>query len=107
MYRWSHHCPNHCHYVCKIATLEIVIITMKRYFLISVTVLWKCLNLNLPPFSLLRNYRFTYRMKVLTGIRGIGYLYAYMFLGLGFLRAITPDFGALTSKEQQLDGSFR
>ncbi|XP_024394443.1 ABC transporter D family member 1 isoform X1 [Physcomitrium patens] len=50
---------------------------------------------------------FTYRMKVLTGIRGVGFLYAYMFLGLGFLRAITPDFGALTSKEQQLDGSFR
>ena len=46
-------------------------------------------------------------MKVLTGIRGVGFLYAYMFLGLGFLRAITPDFGALTSKEQQLDGSFR
>ncbi|KAG0570004.1 hypothetical protein KC19_6G131700 [Ceratodon purpureus] len=50
---------------------------------------------------------FTYRMQVLTGIRGVGFLYAYMFLGLGFLRAITPDFGALTSKEQQLDGSFR
>lgn len=46
-------------------------------------------------------------MKVLTGIRGVGFLYAYMFLGLGFLRVITPDFGALTSKEQQLDGSFR
>uniref|UniRef100_A0A7I4B8A9 ABC transporter domain-containing protein n=1 Tax=Physcomitrium patens TaxID=3218 RepID=A0A7I4B8A9_PHYPA len=50
---------------------------------------------------------FTCRMKVLTGIRGVGFLYAYMFLGLGFLRVITPDFGALTSKEQQLDGSFR
>lgn len=50
---------------------------------------------------------FTYRMKVLTGIRGVGFLYAYMLLGLGFLRAITPNFGALTSKEQQLEGSFR
>jgi len=46
-------------------------------------------------------------MKVLTGIKGVGFLYAYMFLGLGFLRAISPDFGALTSKEQQLEGSFR
>ncbi|KAL3681209.1 hypothetical protein R1sor_024165 [Riccia sorocarpa] len=50
---------------------------------------------------------FTFRMKMLTGKRGVGFLYAYMFLGLGFLRAITPDFGALTSREQQLEGSFR
>jgi hypothetical protein len=57
--------------------------------------------------TLFPNSRFTYRMKVLTGIKGVGFLYAYMFLGLGFLRAISPDFGALTSKEQQLEGSFR
>ncbi|BBN15082.1 ATP-binding cassette, subfamily D (ALD), peroxisomal ABC transporter [Marchantia polymorpha subsp. ruderalis] len=50
---------------------------------------------------------FTFRMKMLTGKRGVGFLYAYMLLGLGFLRAITPNFGALTSKEQQLEGSFR
>eukprot|EP00897_Mesotaenium_endlicherianum_P010717 jgi/Mesen1/9674/ME000674S09277 len=50
---------------------------------------------------------FTWRMQGLTGRRGVGILYTYMLLGLGFLRAITPDFGALTSKEQQLEGSFR
>ncbi|KAL2620730.1 hypothetical protein R1flu_000935 [Riccia fluitans] len=50
---------------------------------------------------------FTFRMKMLTGKRGVGFLYAYMLLGLGFLRAITPNFGALTSREQQLEGSFR
>ncbi|KAJ7521019.1 hypothetical protein O6H91_19G034300 [Diphasiastrum complanatum] len=50
---------------------------------------------------------FTFRMKMLTGKRGVGILYAYMLLGLGFLRAITPDFGALKIKEQQLEGSFR
>jgi ABC-type uncharacterized transport system fused permease/ATPase subunit len=46
-------------------------------------------------------------MKSLTGRRGVAILYAYMFLGLGFLHAITPDFGALSSKEQQLEGYFR
>ncbi|EFJ22756.1 hypothetical protein SELMODRAFT_232616 [Selaginella moellendorffii] len=50
---------------------------------------------------------FTLRMKMLTGKRGVGILYAYMLLGLGFLRCITPDFAALTSQEQQLEGSFR
>jgi ABC-type uncharacterized transport system fused permease/ATPase subunit len=51
--------------------------------------------------------RFTMRMKSLTGRRGVAILYAYMFLGLGFLHAITPDFGVLSSKEQQLEGYFR
>ncbi len=51
--------------------------------------------------------RFTMRMKSLTGRRGVAILYAYMFLGLGFLHAITPDFGGLSSKEQQLEGYFR
>jgi ABC-type uncharacterized transport system fused permease/ATPase subunit len=50
---------------------------------------------------------FTMRMKTLTGRRGVAILYAYMFLGLGFLHAITPDFGGLSSKEQQLEGYFR
>ncbi|MCO5604122.1 hypothetical protein L7F22_058282 [Adiantum nelumboides] len=50
---------------------------------------------------------FTWRMKMLTGRRGVAILYAYMLLGLGFLRAITPNFGALTSQEQQLEGLFR
>lgn len=52
-------------------------------------------------------YRFTWRMKLLTGRRGVGILYAYMLLGLGFLRIVTPDFGDLTSQEQQMEGTFR
>lgn len=51
--------------------------------------------------------RFTWRMKTLTGRRGVGILYAYMLLGLGFLRSVTPEFGDLSSKEQQLEGKFR
>ncbi|KAA8546824.1 hypothetical protein F0562_003251 [Nyssa sinensis] len=50
---------------------------------------------------------FTWRMKLLTGQRGVTILYAYMLLGLGFLRSITPDFGDLASQEQQLEGTFR
>lgn len=50
---------------------------------------------------------FTWRMKLLTGQRGVAILYAYMLLGLGFLRTVTPDFGDLASKEQQLEGTFR
>lgn len=51
--------------------------------------------------------RFTWRMKLLTGHRGVGILYAYMLLGLGFLRTVTPEFGDLISQEQQLEGTFR
>uniref|UniRef100_A0A0R0HLA9 ABC transporter D family member 1 n=1 Tax=Glycine max TaxID=3847 RepID=A0A0R0HLA9_SOYBN len=50
---------------------------------------------------------FTWRMKLLTGQRGVAILYAYMLLGLGFLRTVTPDFGNLISQEQQLEGTFR
>ncbi|GAB2210132.1 hypothetical protein Droror1_Dr00015390 [Drosera rotundifolia] len=50
---------------------------------------------------------FTWRMQLLTGNRGVAILYAYMLLGLGFLRKVAPDFGDLTSQEQQLDGTFR
>lgn len=50
---------------------------------------------------------FTWRMKLLTGQRGVAILYAYMLLGLGFLRSVTPDFGDLASREQQLEGTFR
>uniref|UniRef100_A0A0V0IZK6 Putative ABC transporter D family member 1-like n=1 Tax=Solanum chacoense TaxID=4108 RepID=A0A0V0IZK6_SOLCH len=50
---------------------------------------------------------FTWRMKLLTGQRGVAILYAYMLLGLGFLRCVTPDFGDLASQEQQLEGTFR
>ncbi|XP_039031058.1 ABC transporter D family member 1-like [Hibiscus syriacus] len=46
-------------------------------------------------------------MQLLTGRRGVAILYAYMLLGLGFLRTVTPDFGGLTSREQQLEGTFR
>lgn len=52
-------------------------------------------------------FRFTWRMKLLTGRRGVAILYAYMLLGLGFLRSVAPDFGDLASREQQLEGSFR
>lgn len=46
-------------------------------------------------------------MKSLTGKSGVAILYAYMLLGLGFLRSVTPDYGDLASREQQLEGSFR
>lgn len=46
-------------------------------------------------------------MKLLTGRRGVAILYAYMLMGLGFLRAVTPEFGDLASREQQLEGTFR
>lgn len=44
---------------------------------------------------------------MLTGRRGVAILYAYMLLGLGFLRVVTPDFGDLGNREQELEGSFR
>ncbi|KAH7685350.1 Fatty-acyl-CoA-transporting ATPase protein [Dioscorea alata] len=50
---------------------------------------------------------FTWRMKSLTGKRGVLILYAYMLLGLGFLRSIAPEFGDLASREQHLEGTFR
>lgn len=46
-------------------------------------------------------------MELLTGQRGVAILYAYMLLGLGFLRSVTPEFGDLASKEQQHEGTFR
>ncbi|KAL5228706.1 hypothetical protein ABZP36_016971 [Zizania latifolia] len=50
---------------------------------------------------------FTWRMKILSGRRGVAILYAYMLLGLGFLRAVSPDFGDLASQEQEHAGTFR
>ncbi|KAK3163104.1 hypothetical protein QOZ80_1BG0097720 [Eleusine coracana subsp. coracana] len=50
---------------------------------------------------------FTWRMKLLSGRRGVAILYAYMLLGLGFLRAVSPDFGDLANQEQELEGTFR
>ncbi|WVZ67270.1 hypothetical protein U9M48_016375 [Paspalum notatum var. saurae] len=50
---------------------------------------------------------FTWRMKLLSGRRGVAILYAYMLLGLGFLRAVSPDFGDLSNQEQELEGTFR
>nr|CAD59604.1 peroxisomal membrane protein ABC transporter homologue [Oryza sativa Japonica Group] len=49
---------------------------------------------------------FTWRMKLLSGRRGVAILYAYMLLGLGFLRAVSPDFGHLAGQEQELEGTF-
>jgi hypothetical protein len=46
-------------------------------------------------------------MKLLAGRRGIAILYTYMLLGLGFLRAVSPDFGRLSGQEQELEGTFR
>lgn len=46
-------------------------------------------------------------MKLLTGRRGVAILYAYMLLGLGFLRTVAPEFGDLASQEQELEGTFR
>jgi ABC transporter transmembrane region 2 len=46
-------------------------------------------------------------MYLLTGKRGVAILYAYMLLGLGFLRTVAPDFGDLASQEQELEGTFR
>ncbi|WOL12707.1 ABC transporter D family member 1-like isoform X1 [Canna indica] len=50
---------------------------------------------------------FTWRMKLLSGRRGVAILYAYMLLGLGFLRRVAPQFGDLAGREQQLEGNFR
>ncbi|XP_057530328.1 ABC transporter D family member 1-like [Amaranthus tricolor] len=50
---------------------------------------------------------FTWRMKLLTGRRGVAILYTYMLLGLGFLRSVTPEFGDLASQQQTLEGTFR
>lgn len=50
---------------------------------------------------------FTWRIKMLTGQRGVTILYVYILLGLGFLRTVTPDFGDFISQEQQLEGIFR
>uniref|UniRef100_A0A0E0KXK5 ABC transporter domain-containing protein n=1 Tax=Oryza punctata TaxID=4537 RepID=A0A0E0KXK5_ORYPU len=44
---------------------------------------------------------------LLSGRRGVAILYAYMLLGLGFLRAVSPDFGHLAGQEQELEGTFR
>ena len=57
--------------------------------------------------SVVYSCRFTWRMRCLTGRRGVAILYCYMLAGLGFLRAITPDFGALSAEEQRLEGAFR
>ena len=65
------------------------------------------LNTDVLFVTLLEFTRFTWRMKILSGRRGVAILYAYMFLGLGFLRAVSPDFGDLANQEQELEGTFR
>ena len=65
------------------------------------------LNTDVLFVTLLEFTRFTWRMKIFSGRRGVAILYAYMFLGLGFLRAVSPDFGDLANQEQELEGTFR
>ena len=50
---------------------------------------------------------FTFRLYKLTGRRGMAILYLYSFVGFAILRAVTPDFGALSGKEYFLEGAFR
>jgi len=50
---------------------------------------------------------FSSRAYLLTGSRGLAILYVYMFLGVGLLRAVTPNFGKLLGDEQALEGVFR
>ena len=78
---------------------SILIIIMAFYLQVLSFLLWSLLC-----FTTLR---FTWRMKLLTGQRGVVILYAYMLLGLGFLRSVAPEFGDLASHEQQLEGTFR
>lgn len=46
-------------------------------------------------------------MTLLTVQRGMITSYAYVLLGLGLLRSVTPEFGDGTSLEQELEGIFR
>ena len=50
---------------------------------------------------------FSLRMLQLTGRRGVALLYLYMFFGLGCLRLVAPDLGAMEAKSSQLEGEFR
>ena len=46
-------------------------------------------------------------MGRLTGLRGLAICYLYMALGYGTLRAVTPDFGRISSDELYKEGRFR
>ena len=43
----------------------------------------------------------------IAGTRGLSLAYLYMLLGLGALKAVTPDFGLMAAKEAALEGVFR
>eukprot|EP01052_Picozoa_sp_SAG31_P018552 SAG31_NODE_1318_length_8823_cov_3.108780_8_plen_92_part_00 len=47
---------------------------------------------------------YSVRMWQLTGRRGLAVLYGYMVFGLGVLRVIAPDFGAMEAKASRLEG---
>jgi hypothetical protein len=50
---------------------------------------------------------FTYQTYVLLGGRNTLYLYAYMVIGLGFLKLVTPNLHALVQTTQNLEGDYR
>lgn len=50
---------------------------------------------------------FSWRMKRLTGGKGMFLLWSYMTLGFGTLKLLTPNFGKLASRQHQLEGEYR
>eukprot|EP00887_Chlorella_sp_A99_P003200 scaffold9.g3200.t1 len=50
---------------------------------------------------------FSAQLWRLTGRRGAAIAYAYIALGYGCLRAVTPDFGGMRRREYALEGAFR
>lgn len=50
---------------------------------------------------------FSYQSVQLLGARNTAFLYVYMVAGLGFLKVVIPDFGALVQRMQSLEGTFR
>lgn len=45
--------------------------------------------------------------KAPAGVRGMAISYLYMAIGYGALKAVTPNFADLSSKEAFLEGVFR
>ena len=50
---------------------------------------------------------FTWRCYRLTGLKGLGILYAYTLFGYGALKCVTPDLGRFAAAEFELEGAFR
>lgn len=50
---------------------------------------------------------FSWRMKRLTGRKGLFLLWSYMTIGFGTLKLLTPDFGGLATKQHRLEGEYR